>query len=138
MFPDKPHIRHCMLYEFHSKRNATQSTNSICEDMVTLLLMFATVKDGLLALVLEILISMTRTVLEGQLKQMVLFYRIFLNRIVDNRLKIINFDQIGFIKQKKTLFSCNGKQKVILLHDKTIPHVAKTVRERIENLGREV
>ena len=138
MFPDKPHIRHCMLYEFHSKRNATQSTNSICEDMVTLLLMFATVKDGLLALVLEILISMTRTVLEGQLKQMVLFYRIFLNRIVDNRLKILNFDQIGFIKQKKTLFSCNGKQKVILLHDKTRPHVAKTVRERIENLGREV
>ena len=81
---------------------------------------------------------MTRTVLEGQLKQMILFYRIFLNRIVDNRLKILNFDQIGFIKQKKTLFSCNGKQKVILLHDKTRPHVAKTVRERIENLGREV
>ena len=61
-----------------------------------------------------------------------------MNRIVDNRLKILNFDQIDFIKQKKTLFSCNGKQKVILLHDKTRPHVAKTVRERIENLGREV
>jgi [histone H3]-lysine36 N-dimethyltransferase SETMAR len=61
-----------------------------------------------------------------------------LNRIVDNRLKILNFDQIDFIKQKKTLFSCNGKQKVILLHDKTRPHVAKKVRERIENLGREV
>jgi [histone H3]-lysine36 N-dimethyltransferase SETMAR len=61
-----------------------------------------------------------------------------LNRIVDNRLKILNFDQIDFIKQKKTLFSCNGKQKVKLLHDKTRPHVAKTVRERIENLGREV
>ena len=30
--------------------------------------MFALVKDGLLALVLEILISMTRTLLEGQLK----------------------------------------------------------------------
>ena len=105
---------------------------------MTLLLLLALVKDGLLALVLEILISMTRTVLEGQLKQMILFYRIFLNRIVDNRLKILNFDQIGFIKQKKTLFSCNGKQKVILLHDKTRPHVAKTVRERIENLGREV
>ena len=51
---------------------------------------------------------------------------------------MLNFDQIDFIKQKKTLFSCNGKQKVILLHDKTRPHVAKTVRERIENLGREV
>jgi [histone H3]-lysine36 N-dimethyltransferase SETMAR len=61
-----------------------------------------------------------------------------LNRIVDNRLKILIFDQIDFIKQKKTLFSCNDKQKVILLHDKTRPHVAKTVRERIENLGREV
>jgi hypothetical protein len=36
--------------------------------MVTLLLMFALVKDGLLAFVLEILISMTRTILEGQSK----------------------------------------------------------------------
>ena len=57
-----------------------------------------------------------------------------MNRIVENGLKILNFDQIDFIKQKKTLI----KQKVILLHDKTRPHVAKTVRERIENLGREV
>ncbi len=96
-----------------------------------LLLMLALVKDGLLALVLKILILMTRTVREGQLKQMIRFQRFFFNRIV-------NFDQIDFIKQKKTLISCNGKQKVILLHDKTRPHVAKTVRERIENLDREV
>jgi hypothetical protein len=41
--------------------------------MLTMLLIFALVKDGLPALVLEILISMTRTVLEGQLKQMILF-----------------------------------------------------------------
>ncbi len=93
--------------------------------------MLALVKDGLLALVLKILILMTRTVREGQLKQMIRFQRFFFNRIV-------NFDQIDFIKQKKTLISCNGKQKVILLHDKTRPHVAKTVRERTENLYREV
>jgi hypothetical protein len=68
--------------------------------------MYELVKVGFLALILEILISMTRTGLEGQLKQ--------------------------------TLFTCNGKQKVIMLHDKTRQHVAKTVRERIENLGREV
>ena len=37
--------------------------------------------------------------------------------------------------QKKRPFSCNFKQKVILLHDKARPHVAKTTRERIENLG---
>jgi len=46
--------------------------------MVTLLLMFALVKDGLLALVMEISVLMTRTILEGQLKQMILF----LNRIL--------------------------------------------------------
>ena len=30
MSPDKLHIRHCMPNEFHSKKNATQATNSIC------------------------------------------------------------------------------------------------------------
>ncbi len=30
MLPDKLHIRNFMLYEFHSKKNATQATNSIC------------------------------------------------------------------------------------------------------------
>jgi hypothetical protein len=40
---------------------------------MTLLLMLALVKDGLLALVLEIFISMTGAVLEGQLKQIILF-----------------------------------------------------------------
>jgi hypothetical protein len=53
---------HCMLYEFHSKKNATQATNSIC--LVYGDLDVRTVKDGLRALVSEILISMTRTVLD--------------------------------------------------------------------------
>ena len=30
MVPDKLYFRHCMLYEFHSKKNAIQATNSIC------------------------------------------------------------------------------------------------------------
>jgi [histone H3]-lysine36 N-dimethyltransferase SETMAR len=30
MLPDKLHFRHCMIYEFHSKKNPIQATNSIC------------------------------------------------------------------------------------------------------------
>ena len=30
MGPDKLHIQNCMLYEFHSKKNAIQATNLIC------------------------------------------------------------------------------------------------------------
>lgn len=30
MSADKTHIRHCMLYEYNLKKNATQATNSIC------------------------------------------------------------------------------------------------------------
>jgi hypothetical protein len=53
-----------MLYEFHSKKYATQATNSICLVYGDLALDVRTVKDGLRALVSEILISMTRTVLD--------------------------------------------------------------------------
>ena len=30
MLPDKFHFQHCMIYEFHSKKNEIQATNSIC------------------------------------------------------------------------------------------------------------
>ena len=47
MYPDKAHIGHCMLYEFHQDKNTVDTTKFILL-MIKVFLLGALVKIGLL------------------------------------------------------------------------------------------
>jgi hypothetical protein len=83
--------------------------------MVTLLLMFALVKDGLLALFMEILVSMIRTVLEGQLKQMILYLKRILRKSTRNLGIQLNCSFNTVLNRLRALGKENLKKTTLLI-----------------------
>ncbi len=92
MLPDKLHFQHCMIYEFHSKKNAIQAANSICLvhnglalDVGTCQRWFARFISGDFNLNDKDRPGRPIEANDSLLEEL-------LNRIVENRLNILNFD----------------------------------------------